>query len=399
MKRLILFSFIALISILPAGNNLYAVVDIRMRLASSVPNTPVPGQETLTMYIQAKSTGTPAIAHEISYFQYAFKLGEELWNALPGVTDAEKRANISIRHTHLRPSTVYNHRIAEMLYRIWRIRYLLVEGQTPIDIPTDRWIRISKVTIVFNIQENERDNIFWPNTPVFNVLDADDPPNDVTGATKQQLLDISLPVDMSLFHALLEEQNGRDVVHIEWQTASERNCAGFYLERSDAGEFGEFRQISSFIDGRGTTTEPTEYEFFDDRNIYFTENSGENSGIWYQIVQKDIDGIEEVFGPFPITKAPPLPEVFVLDQNFPNPFNPITLIPYALPSESHVKVEIYNLLGRKIRTVVDARQEAGEHSALWDGLNESGTPMGSGVYFYKLTAGKTTLTKKMTLLR
>ncbi|MBN2000261.1 T9SS type A sorting domain-containing protein [candidate division KSB1 bacterium] len=399
MKRLILFSYIALILVILIGNNLYAAVDIRMRFVSSVPNTPVVGQETLTMYVQAKSVGSPAVAHEISYFQYAFKFGEDLWNALPGITDAEKYANVTIQHTFLRPSTVYTHTVTEMLYRIWRIRYTLVTGQTPVAIPSDRWIRISKVTVVFNIQENVRDNIFWPNTPVFNVLDAEDPPNDVTGAKQEQLLDISLPVEMAMFQALLEQQNGRNVAHLQWRTASETDCAGFYLERCDAGEFGEFRQISGFIDGQGTTTEATDYEFLDDRNISFTENPDENSGIWYQIVQKDLDGIEEVFGPFPITKAPPLPQAFLLDQNFPNPFNPITLIPYALPEEANVKVEIYNLLGRKVKTVVDARQEAGEHTAVWNGLNESGTSMGSGVYFYKLTAGNTTLTKKMTLLR
>jgi hypothetical protein len=89
-----------------------------------------------------------------------------------------------------------------------------------------------------------------------------------------------------------------------------------------------------------------------------------------------------------------LPSEFALLGNYPNPFNASTVISYELPTETHVKLEVYNISGQKVATVVDGQQEAGYRSVLWDA---SGTS--SGIYLYKLTAGDYTEIKTMTLLR
>jgi hypothetical protein len=85
--------------------------------------------------------------------------------------------------------------------------------------------------------------------------------------------------------------------------------------------------------------------------------------------------------------------------NYPNPFNPETIIRYSLPEKARVSIDIFNLLGERVTTLVDEDQAAGEHLALWDGLDESGTSVATGVYFYRLTVGGEVFSKKMMLLK
>ena len=94
-----------------------------------------------------------------------------------------------------------------------------------------------------------------------------------------------------------------------------------------------------------------------------------------------------------------LPDVLALYQNKPNPFNPITDITFDLPQSDNVKLEIFNMLGQKIKTLVDDEVSAGRHTIRWDGKDNNGRDAVSGVYFYKLTTSEETLTRKMILLR
>ncbi|MBL7996828.1 T9SS type A sorting domain-containing protein [bacterium] len=94
-----------------------------------------------------------------------------------------------------------------------------------------------------------------------------------------------------------------------------------------------------------------------------------------------------------------IPEVFELKANFPNPFNPSTTIQYGLKENTQVVLKIYNLLGQEVRNLVNETQSAGYKTVLWDGKNNAGTQVPSGIYIYKLEAGSFTSSKKMLLVK
>ena len=94
-----------------------------------------------------------------------------------------------------------------------------------------------------------------------------------------------------------------------------------------------------------------------------------------------------------------IPVEFALHQNYPNPFNPTTTIEYSLPKRSQVTLKIFNILGQRVRTLIDESKSIGEYSMQWDGMNDEGISMSSGIYFYHLQAGKFSQTRKMLLLR
>lgn len=93
------------------------------------------------------------------------------------------------------------------------------------------------------------------------------------------------------------------------------------------------------------------------------------------------------------------PEHFMLCNNYPNPFNPETAIDYVLPERTFVTFTIYNMLGQKIKTLVNDVQPGGRHTARWDGYDMYGNPVSSGIYIYRIEAGEYIRAKKMTLMR
>jgi hypothetical protein len=119
------------------------------------------------------------------------------------------------------------------------------------------------------------------------------------------------------------------------------------------------------------------------------------------ILQKSMDiltGVETV--------SYDLPETFSLIQNFPNPFNPTTEIQFGVPRDSKVQIIIYDILGRKVKTLVDNTVASGTFKAIWDGRDDNGLGVASGVYLYRIVAKSTSvagqdfvLTKKMILMR
>ena len=94
-----------------------------------------------------------------------------------------------------------------------------------------------------------------------------------------------------------------------------------------------------------------------------------------------------------------LPGSFALHQNYPNPFNASTVIKYDLPRKANVTITVYNILGQRVATPVDAEQDAGYHEIVWDGTSIQGKPVASGVYFYRIQADGFTRSKKMLLLK
>ena len=144
--------------------------------------------------------------------------------------------------------------------------------------------------------------------------------------------------------------------------------------------------------GHGTTVEPHSYSFID---------SSASTGQWYyRLRQIDLDGsvhfsdgvqVDVTTG---VGNAPVLPKEFALDQNYPNPFNPTTNIKYAVPTDSHVRLDVYNIIGQKVATLVDEVRPAGFYTAKFDA-----SKFASGLYFYKMEAGKVSFLKKMMLVK
>ena len=96
--------------------------------------------------------------------------------------------------------------------------------------------------------------------------------------------------------------------------------------------------------------------------------------------------------------GPALPQGFALGQNYPNPFNPSTVIPYQLPTATHVRLDVFNVLGQHVATLVDAERQAGFHAAKWDATDAAGQAMAAGVYLYRLTVGGGQQTQRMVLI-
>ena len=116
----------------------------------------------------------------------------------------------------------------------------------------------------------------------------------------------------------------------------------------------------------------------------------------YRVGVSDEDGRRILFE----TEAVSAPvHSVVLNQNYPNPFNPTTTISFVLPETAHVNVSVFDVDGRLVRTLVDETLPDGFNETTWDGKDTKGNRVSSGVYLYRLQTGKTTLTKKLILLK
>ena len=115
-------------------------------------------------------------------------------------------------------------------------------------------------------------------------------------------------------------------------------------------------------------------------------------------VATDEAGYFSLAAPRPAGEADALPRRFELFQNYPNPFNPSTTIPYQLPAPAHVRLEVFNLLGQRVATLVDEEQQAGLHTAAWNGTDAAGRPVAAGLYLYRIRGSGTSGTRRMVLL-
>jgi Tol biopolymer transport system component len=211
----------------------------------------------------------------------------------------------------------------------------------------------------------------------------------------QNSMDTSLPVQLSSFSAASTAKG----VTLNWRTETEVNNVGFNVYRSTTRE-GNYAKIG-FVDGHGSTAFSHDYSF-DDRTAEADQT------YFYLIESIDVEGNKERSDTISIIFNPPaqrpMPTRFALHQNFPNPFNPETWIPFQLPRDADVTIEIYNLNGQIVRTLLLGKVPAGyyderSNAAFWDGRSDSGEKVASGVYFYRLKAGDYSAVKRMVVVK
>ncbi len=185
-----------------------------------------------------------------------------------------------------------------------------------------------------------------------------------------------VPVELTSFTA----QASGNSVTLNWKTATETNNLGFEIQRNLTGEF----VTVGFIEGVGTTTEPHQYSYID-QNL-------DNGGYEYRLKQIDYDGSAQYSD---VVKV----EVFSvttleLKQNYPNPFNPSTNIKFNIPSSGYVNLSVFNLVGEKVKEIVNEILSEGEYNLKFDASN-----LPSGIYIAKLSSDNFNQSIKMTLLK
>jgi len=207
--------------------------------------------------------------------------------------------------------------------------------------------------------------------------------------------DISLPVQLSLFTA----RTTHDGIEIVIETASETNFAGFNIFRSDSINSG-YILVASYVNhpelqGQGNDTHGHQY-------IWKDEHVEEGKLYWYKLMSVDVNGYTEQFGPVS-ARAMVIPESFALRQNYPNPFNPSTTIVFELPRTQgklyHVRLEVFDINGKKVRTLVNGELHPGTYHIVWDRFTDTGQRATSGVYFYRLSTDGFIRTRRMVLLK
>jgi hypothetical protein len=179
-------------------------------------------------------------------------------------------------------------------------------------------------------------------------------------------------------------------VELNWSTASEMNNRMFEVQRADgnAGQNSMNWITIGYVEGKGTTTERSDYSF--------TDKTPVNGVSYYRLKQIDFDGT------FKILNAEMVEFSFVkeysLEQNYPNPFNPSTVINYSIPVDGNVELIVYNILGSEVAVLVNEYKEAGNYSVEFS-TEDIMNNLGSGVYIYKLKSGSFTETRKMVVLK
>ncbi len=260
-------------------------------------------------------------------------------------------------------------------------------------------------TLVFNYHDDELNGVTEANLGLFKssdgtnwtgmlgTLDSDNNTITLTGIGGFSLWTAGdknspLPVELTSFTASTVENK----VVLNWQTATEVNNYGFEIQRSvvSGQRSEETWEKVGFVDGNGNSNSVKEYSFVD-ASIPLSASS-----ISYRLKQIDNDGgfsysDEIIVETLHVTS---LPTEYTLEQNYPNPFNPSTTIKFGLPTDSKVVLEVYNIIGEKVKTLVNKSISAGYHE-----VEFTGTALPSGIYIYKLATEGFTSTKKFVLMK
>jgi len=195
-------------------------------------------------------------------------------------------------------------------------------------------------------------------------------------------LSSAVDVAITAFNCELKE----DRVVLRWLLSSDNSFNGVNVYRADVvGEDVEpefIRLNSEPLDAAGES-------FFEDETAFPGKSYYYKIGVLDGSTEKFSEELKVVLPPKPLT----------LYQNYPNPFNPSTRIAFFLPEAGIVRLNIYDTSGRVVKRLVNETRDAGRYVVEWDGRNEAGRKVNSGIYFYRLDTGKKSITKKLVMIR
>jgi hypothetical protein len=199
--------------------------------------------------------------------------------------------------------------------------------------------------------------------------------------------DNPLPVELAAFEALADYRQ----VTLNWTTASELNNLGFNLYRQDTESKTWTLVNDELIAGQGNTSSATDYSYSDAKVA-----AGATYKYKLESVSANGVSVEEKVTEVVV----PIPDQYVLFNNYPNPFNPTTNIRFQLPEAQNIKLYIYDMSGSLIKTLVNNQNyPSGEHIVSWDATDGAGNRVSTGIYLYRFQAGSFVKTGKMVLVK
>lgn len=199
--------------------------------------------------------------------------------------------------------------------------------------------------------------------------------------------DDDVPVELVDFNGIVRNSG----IELNWETASEINNAGFYVERRISSENTDWNTMG-FVEGGRNSNVRKSYNYFDgDVTLNTTYD--------YRLRQVDLDGTQSCPSKEIVTVTFDQVGQLTLDQNVPNPFANNTRIAFNLPDKRNVKLEVLDIYGNVISTLINGELSAKRHEASWTGVDQYGNQVANGTYIYRLTAGNEVLSSKMTLIR
>lgn len=369
-----------------------AGVDTRLTFVSNIYHSPVIGQGTLVIDVEA--TYNLECPPAIKLFQDAFKLDEVLSAQVLTITFSNQ----------LFQAPSYS-RTEDFNRDLGRVRYIYNYSSGSMVTIYENWTTIVRITIVYTMINATTSISWYDGSPEYLVRDYRG--CNITGIEypiPYDLKDISLPVVLSSFVG--ESVNG--TITLRWITESELNNLGFEIRRAMECE-GEYQLISSYRDnpqlrGKGNSTTRCEYTYTD-------QSVSNGHTYWYKLIDVDTRGFIFSHGPICVqanlgellSLPTRIPAEFNLHQNYPNPFNPRTTIRFDIPGiesgATDARLCIFNSLGNLVKVLYDGKIGSGSFEVEWDGICDSGILAPSGIYFVNLQAAGHNRIMRMTLVK
>jgi hypothetical protein len=246
-----------------------------------------------------------------------------------------------------------------------------------------------------------------PDTPLNATLEVRD-----ADGNWIKVLDLPARENPDLTFSFLDQKyldsEGKVTLRISWEDHYSADRIGFFVVSDEQPAIEKYSLISAIHSAKGEVS--TLLSSTDQSYVTLTPN--ENIELVFSREEENVNEIEGLSRDFVLksqgfyvklgeesSEASVIPKEFTLFPNYPNPFNPQTVIQYALPHDCEVQITIYNILGQKVRTLVNENQKAGYQRVEWNSKNDKGEEVASGIYFFRIKAGEFSDVRKMVLLK